>query len=320
MTVDVEIAGLGQVSRLGTELEQFWQGLMRVEHEPDPTPLGAYPFSAKTYRLPPGLCEPGPGSSRLLGYALHAANAAIADAGLDTALGRRVACILGTAMGAGIYGAAAPTDDDQGFELAVEVAEALGCRGPAQTVSTACSAGLYALSLGAGLIRSGEVDLAIVGGVETICRVALGCFKRLEALDDERCRPFDADRSGAVMGEGAAILVLESSAHRRARGRDRVYGRVLGEGWSCDGYHATRPEPGGLRLRLAAKRALAQAGLDPRDIGGVFAHGTGTRHNDRGEGLMLEALLGERCSEVPVAGIKGQLGHGAGVADRKSVV
>jgi 3-oxoacyl-(acyl-carrier-protein) synthase len=153
----------------------------------------------------------------------------------------------------------------------------------------------------------------LVGGSEAVSRVALACFNRLGAVDPQWCRPFDRGRKGTVMGEGAAVLVLESADHLRQRG-GRCYARAEGWGWSCDGHHATIPEPSGRAATLAVTHALADAGLGPDAIDAVLAHGTGTELNDLVESKVLAEALGPRCPTVPVCALKGKLGHSGGAA------
>jgi 3-oxoacyl-[acyl-carrier-protein] synthase II len=158
----------------------------------------------------------------------------------------------------------APADGDRWapeFAVASVVGGWFGAWGANTSISNACAASGYALSIAADLIRSGEADVVLAGGAEAYSRVALACFNRLGAVDPERCRPFAADRHGTVFGEGAAVLVLESAAHARRRGARRAYARLSGAGWSCDAYHATAPEPGGGQIERAMRQALAEAGV-----------------------------------------------------------
>jgi 3-oxoacyl-(acyl-carrier-protein) synthase len=247
---------------------------------------------------------------------------ALADAGLLGRVDARsvIGTAIGNAMGDDVFeverlgGPPVEGLDAFFFEVAAATGAALGLCGPSLNVSTACSAGLYSISLATELIQSGQADVFVAGGSEAICRAALGCFNRLSAIDPEACRPFDASRKGTVMGEGAAILVLESEEHLRRRGGSRVYGQIEGAGWSCDGHHATIPEPSGKHALAAARRALAEASLEPSAIGCVLAHGTGTAQNDQMESVMIQELFGDRAHEVWVCGVKGKLGHGGGAA------
>ncbi|MFC9224548.1 beta-ketoacyl synthase N-terminal-like domain-containing protein [Streptomyces hygroscopicus] len=245
-------------------------------------------------------------------------------AGLDPCVGldpRRVAVALSSGMGdtdlhEGWWTGQAPTSGRWAptFPVASVVGGWFGAQGVNTCVSNACAASGYALSVAADLIRSGEADVVIAGGAEAYSRVALGCFNRLGAIDPERCRPFSAERRGTVFGEGAAVLVLESAAHARARGARTVYGRLAGAGWSCDAYHATAPEPSGAQIERAMREALREAGAGdgagPGGLGFVMPHGTGTELNDVVESRVLGAL----APRTPLYSVKALIGHTGGAA------
>ncbi|MFO1035838.1 MAG: beta-ketoacyl-ACP synthase [Geminicoccaceae bacterium] len=189
--------------------------------------------------------------------------------------------------------------------LALYVRSALGLRGPASVVSTACSSGAKAFKEGAALIETGFADAAIVGGTDTLCGTTLYGFASLDVLDRQPCRPFAADRAGISLGEAAAFALLEP-----AQGRERV--RLEGVGSSVDAHHMSAPHPEGLGAVLAMRAALESAGLEPASIDYVNAHGTGTRLNDAVEDQALVAVFGEDgpwCSST-----KGQTGHTLGTA------
>jgi 3-oxoacyl-(acyl-carrier-protein) synthase len=194
------------------------------------------------------------------------------------------------------------------------VGAAIGAGGPTTSISNACAASGFALSVATDLIESGEADVVVAGGAESYSRVALGCFNRLGAIDPERCRPFDRDRAGTVFGEGAAMLVLEAEEHAGERSAPRTYARVAGAGWSCDAYHMTAPDPDGEQIVRAMRAALAAAGGDADAIGCVIPHGTGTTLNDVVEARALREVLGQRCDELPLYSLKGVIGHTGGAA------
>jgi 3-oxoacyl-[acyl-carrier-protein] synthase II len=182
--------------------------------------------------------------------------------------------------------------------------------GPTASLSTACSAGAYAVGWGIDAITAGAAEVVLVGGVDVYSRVAVAGMDRIGVLDPVRCRPFDADRAGMVMGEGAAVLVLESAGHARRRGA-RVYAALAGAGWTSDGYHPTTPEPTARRLTAAVSAAIDAAGIDADQIGAVLPHRSGIRINDEAENAALAAVLGRG---VPGYGMKAVLGHTAGAA------
>ncbi len=183
------------------------------------------------------------------------------------------------------------------------VRERTGSRGPSWVISTACTSSAKPLGSAQRLIAAGVVDAAIVGGVDTLCRMTLHGFKSLDALSASACRPFAADRDGLNIGEGGAFLLLERSGE--------ALGILEGVGESSDAYHISAPHPEGLGARLAMERALADAGCDATAIDHVNAHGTGTRLNDVSEAAAIEALFGR---DVPVVSTKSYTGHMLGAA------
>ncbi len=199
------------------------------------------------------------------------------------------------------------------------VAIATGARGPNLTVNTACAAGASAIGTALQLLRSGAVDVVLAGGVEAgITPLSVAAFANMGALsknDDPTTasRPFDTDRDGFVMGEGAAVLVLERAEHADARGAT-ILGRVAGYGASADAHHATAPPEDGAGAVLAMQRALEDAGLDPTSIGHVNAHGTSTPLNDAAESIAIRTVLGDHTDAVAVTSTKGVTGHLLGAA------
>ncbi len=255
---------------------------------------------------------------------LAAAGQALADAKLtpETLSGVRVGVCVGTSTGCTMndepfYAASrtggrpdmAPIRRYLDNNPASLTARAFGLRGPLQTVVNACASGSDAIGIAAGWIRHGLCDIALAGGADELCRVTVNGFGSLLIADRAPCKPFDRDRRGLNLGEGAAMLVLESEALRLRRGA-RSRGRVLGYGSACDGHHLTAPHPDGRGLSLALDQALAQAGLAPEDIAFVNTHGTGTIDNDRVE----SRLLARRLPGVTFLSTKGFTGHTLGAA------
>ncbi|WP_335937877.1 beta-ketoacyl-[acyl-carrier-protein] synthase family protein [Streptomyces sp. PTD5-9] len=266
--------------------------------------------------------------------AVLAAREAVADAGLDPAVwdGARVAVVIGSAHGG------LPFYDEQHTVLAQRgarrvspklapltvvngaassVATDLGAHGPSQAVSTACSSGTVAIGTAHQMLRAGACDIAVAGGAESVCsRLLVASACQLKAVSTRRddpeaaCRPFDIHRDGFVIGEGAGLLVLERPEHARARGA-RVRARVAGYGASSDAHSAVAPDPGGRGIERALRTALADAGVDARDIGHVNAHGTSTVSNDLIEATMLRRVLGEHPL---ITSTKAMTGHTLGAA------
>ena len=190
--------------------------------------------------------------------------------------------------------------------LTQALADGAGLHGPALTLSTACSSGAEAIATAAELIRAGEADAMVAGGSDALCRLTLNGFASLLVVDPDGCRPFDRDRAGMSLGEGAAFVLLEREPTRPP------LARLAGWGNSCDAHHATAPEPDGRGAEQALRAALASAGLAPGDIDYVNAHGTGTRDNDRAEGRALVRLFDG--APPPVSSTKRVFGHTLGAA------
>jgi 3-oxoacyl-[acyl-carrier-protein] synthase II len=186
--------------------------------------------------------------------------------------------------------------------------------------ASACASGSHAVADAAAMIARGEVDVVLAGGVCTpVTRVLVPGFAMLQALStrnddpEHASRPFEANRDGFVMGEGAAVIILESEAHAKARGA-RILAELAGWGYSCDAYRLTDPQPEGVGMALCMTRAIASAGLTPEDVDHVNAHGTSTPYNDRAETLAIKKALGAHAYKTPVTSNKGMFGHARGCA------
>jgi 3-oxoacyl-[acyl-carrier-protein] synthase II len=190
-----------------------------------------------------------------------------------------------------------------------------GLRGPSYATLSACAAGAHSIGDSARLIEHGDADAMVTGGSEAaLVPLARAAFAALDALSDTGIsRPFDVNRDGFVMGEGAAVLVLEEAEQARARGAN-ILGYVRGYGASSDSYHLTAPEKDGGGAIEAMKSALADAGLEPEDIVYVNAHGTSTPLNDRAETKAIKKVLGDHAYDVPVSSTKSAIGHLLGAA------
>ena len=174
------------------------------------------------------------------------------------------------------------------------------------TIVTACSSSANALMQGAELLRSGRADVVVAGGCECLSRYHVNGFNTLMILDAQVCRPFDRDRAGINLGEGAGYVVLETADHAHARGALPL-GRLSGCANACDAYHPTASSPDGLGPYLVMQQAVHDAGLTPDDIDYINAHGTGTPNNDLTEGLAAMRLFGDRVP--PIASVKAYTGH-----------
>jgi len=190
-----------------------------------------------------------------------------------------------------------------------------GAKGPNSCTVTACASGTHSIGDAFRIIARGNADVMMAGGAEAgITPLAVAGFIAAKALstrndDPERAsRPFDKERDGFVMGEGACVLVLEELAHAQARGA-RIYCEVIGYGASGDAYHITSPAPEHEGAQRAIKEALADAGITPEDVGYINAHGTSTRYNDYYETMAIKKVFGERAYQIPVSSTKALTGH-----------
>ena len=268
------------------------------------------PADEELERAASTLCavRPEDRASRLL-----LAAAAEALVGRELTPSPRRGVVVGTTKGAFEYLGRSSGSADLLEAPARALALATEARGPTFATSAACTSSAVALGEALGLIEDDICDEVIVGGTEALHAFVYRGFHALRALSSRPAMPFDVERSGLSLGEGAAVLVLESLCHARTNGR-RPLAVIEGFGSSSDAYDQVAPEPGGRGLLAASLRALTAAGLTAEDVGGYHAHGTGTVQNDRMEAAAFAALFSGR--DVVVSAIKGSLGHtlGAGGA------
>jgi 3-oxoacyl-[acyl-carrier-protein] synthase II len=320
----VAITGLGVVAPCGVGADGFWKGLLgpgvtwgrSTEIETwDPTPWYATPKEARR-------------ADRVEQFAIAAATEALEQAGdIGVEPGR-----FGTIFATGIGGLRTLEGQvevrmEKGerrvspFLVPMMMANAAGAavsmrwglQGPNETISTACAAGSHAIGYAARLIAWGRCDAVATGGSEAAATVtSLAGFANMTALSTSGVsRPFDADRDGFVMGEGAAVLVLEEWQHAENRGA-LIIGEVVGAASNADAYHITAPSPGGAGAIACMRLALEDAGLEPGDIRQINAHGTSTPLNDAAEAEAVLAVFGE--PGPPVTSTKGVTGHALGAA------
>jgi 3-oxoacyl-[acyl-carrier-protein] synthase II len=347
----VVVTGLGSITSLGNGIEPFWKNIVagrsgisrieRVDVSDITTKIAAeikdfdieqYMSRREARRL-----------DRSSQYFWVATQQALADAGLSYEEDDPEAYRAGVLAGTGIGGV-------ETFEAQFEVLKERGpgrmsptgiamiisnmaggvasidfhLYGPNSTVVTACAASANAIGDAAEVIKRGAADVMVAGGGEaSITRFAVGGFAQARALssnnDDPEgaSRPFDLERDGFVMGEGAAVLVMEELEHARARGAT-IYGEIVGYGMSADGYHITLPRPGGAGAARAMRAALDDAGLDPGELDYINAHGTSTPANDTTETAAIKLALGDAAYDIPVSSTKSMTGHllgGAGAIE-----
>ena len=351
----IVVTGLGAVTPAGRGVADTWEGVLagKAAAALDPALAEAQTPVTLSCRVPdfdPD-AELGRGAKRRLDrytqLALLAAAEALADAGLTTPadgqaygdgldpdLRDRVGLLLGSGIGGAEtwdseypnYLTKGPSKASPLFipkmlsnTAAGTIAIRSGARGPNMTVNTACAAGASAIHVARDLLRSGQADVMIAGGVEAgITGLSISAFAQMGALTRNSdpvtaSRPFDVDRDGFVMGEGAAILVLETEEHARARGAT-ILARVAGAGASADAHHATAPPEDGGGAILAMQRALTDAGVDPSAVGHVNAHGTSTPLNDAAESRAVRAVFGDAADDLALSSTKGVTGHLLGAA------
>ena len=327
----VFVTGIGLVTPLAPfrGIDEFWKALCsgRDAVRPMPLPLLRTSTLLPMAGIPPEEFPDDPGiENRLLYITEYAFSMALKDAGLDID-GRhgRIGLSLGTVLGNILYkekaliegndkalGKGSP-DKDSLSHTALSLSEKYALNGTVFTVSTACASGSDAIGIAARCIREGEADIMIAGGTEVLNDLALSGFQALQALTNDRVRPFDRNRKGFAPGEGAAFLVLESEQSAGA-GTRQVYGEILGYSSRSDANHLTGPHREGRGLADAISAALRDADISPRDIDYINAHGTGTVYNDLMETKAIWRVFGSIAQDIPVSSIKSMIGHSFGAA------
>jgi 3-oxoacyl-[acyl-carrier-protein] synthase II len=201
----------------------------------------------------------------------------------------------------------------QGQKQALDLAEALGCGGPLTIISNACASGSNAIGHAWELVRSGQSPRALAGGYDALGQLVFGGFDSLQALSQTPCRPFDAARNGLTLGEGAAVIALETLDSARARNAE-ILAEIIGYGATTDVHHLTQPHPQGDAALAAMQEACASAKINPSEIAYANAHGTATIHNDASEAIALKRLRADSISALQVSSTKASIGHLLGAA------
>ena len=341
----VVVTGLGVVTAVGHDVESFWSslvagrgGIHRISLF-DPSEFASQMGAEVRNWDAAQQMDPKEArrNDRYTHFGFVAAKQAFKDAGMDMAKedSDRVGVMIGSGIG-GMY-----TYESQLKVLAERgprkvspftipslignmcsglVAIEYGARGPNYGVVSACATGTHALGEAAHTIRRGDADVMIAGGSEAaITPFAYASFCAMKAMStrndapEKACRPFDRNRDGFIMGEGAGVLVLESLDHARARGA-RIYCELAGYAATCDAFHITQPDPEGKGLSMAMTRALASAGAAPDQIDYINAHGTSTPYNDKYETLAIKKVFGEHARKVAISSTKSMTGHLLGAA------
>lgn len=344
----VVVTGMGIVSPVGNSLPEFWQAMK--DGTSGAGPITRFDTSEFTTRYAAEVKDFDPKvridkrearkMDRFAQYSVYAALEAWEDAGFVPASGAFDPERLGVILGVGIGGFETIEDSTRTlFEKGpsrvppmtipkmianigpAQVAIALGALGPVYSLATACASATDAIGNAMRHIREGLIDVAITGGAEApITQLGIAGFNVIQALstrfeeDPTRAsRPFDKDRDGFLMGEGAGILVLESLDHALARGA-RIYAEVAGNAMTDDANHLTAPHPEGIGAARAMTMALKDAGLKPEDIDYINAHGTSTPLNDPTETLAIKRAFGDHAAKVAISSTKSMTGHCIGAA------
>jgi 3-oxoacyl-[acyl-carrier-protein] synthase II len=341
----VVVTGLGVITSIGHNVDDFWNSILAGKCGIDQVTL----FDAKDYSCRIGAEVRGWDAAqhmdpkevrrndRYTHFGFCAAKQAVADAKLDMTKedGDRVGVIIGSGIGGML------TIETQ-HKILLErgprkvspfmipalisnmctglVAIELGARGPNFGVVSACATATHAIGESLRMIRDGDADVMICGGTEaSITPLSYAGFCSMKAMSTNNeaphkaSRPFDAGRDGFIMGEGSGVLVLESLEHAQARGA-RIYCELAGYAATCDAYHITSPDPEGKGLSLAMRRSILDAGIEPKDIDYINAHGTSTPYNDKFETLAIKKVFGEHAQKVMISSTKSMTGHLLGAA------
>jgi 3-oxoacyl-[acyl-carrier-protein] synthase II len=347
----VVITGMGAITPVGLNVADFWQGITAgrsgvgpitqfdASQHPSQIAASVEGFDSTDYMDK----REARRMARFTQFALAATQQALRDAELD--LTREDRTRVGLEIGSAIGGI--EMIEEQSLRLrdrgprrinpivaplviiniaSCHIAVLLGIKGPASAPVAACATGVVAIGEATRRLQRGDVDVMITGGTESaMTPLAVVAFSRLGALStrndepERACRPFDADRDGTVMGEGAAIVVLETLEHALRRDAP-IQAEVVGYGFTEDAYHIVAPEPSGDGAVRAMSLALAEAGLSAGEIGYICAHGTGTVLNDPSETAAIKTTFGEAAYRVPISANKSMIGHLFGAAGSISVI
>ncbi|MGZ6390678.1 MAG: beta-ketoacyl-ACP synthase II [Ktedonobacterales bacterium] len=344
MTKRVGITGIGLVTPVGNDTASSWQAIR--DGQSGVAPITTFDVSKHEVRIAAVVKDFNPlnyldrkevrRTERFIHFAVAAARQALEDSGLDVA---SMPDDVGIVIGSGSGGLQVMEDQ---FRILFErgpdrispffitqmvtdmaagyVSMMLGARGPNFATVSACATGANAIGESFEMIRRGDAKAMLAGGTEAgVTSMTVAAFDSMHALsrrNDEptrASRPFDNNRDGFVIGEGAGVLVLEELEHARQRGA-HVYAEVIGYAATSDAHHITEPAPGGAGLARALRRAVAKAGISHDQIGYINAHGTSTRFNDRDETAAIKSVLGEQAYKIPISSTKSMIGHLTGAA------
>jgi 3-oxoacyl-[acyl-carrier-protein] synthase II len=345
MSNRVVVTGLGVISPVGTGKDAFWQNL--IAGKSGIGPVTRFDVSDMPTKIAGEINDFDPGlymdrkearrMDRFAQFALAAAKLAVTDSKLD--LEQEDRDRIGVVVGCGIGGVI--TFEEQKETLiskgpgrvspffvpmlisnmgAGHISINMKLQGPSNTVVTACASATNAVGEALRILQHGDVDVCLAGGTEApLTPLAFAGFCSMRAMSTRNeeptraSRPFDLDRDGFIMGEGAGILVLETLEHAKARDA-HIYAEVVGYGSTCDAHHITSPAPGGTGAAKAMAIAIKDAGLTPADISYINAHGTSTDANDANESAAIKSVFGDSAKSVAISSTKSMTGHLMGAA------
>ncbi|XP_026192078.1 uncharacterized protein LOC34623109 [Cyclospora cayetanensis] len=338
--------GLGVVSAAGIGVERFWENLLKGQNNAatvsafDPKDMActvAYEIPSEAFDPKQYFREPKDAkrNDRYTHFAVAASKLALQDAGLDSMEDldmNRFGVIIGSGIGGlgfmeqqnkvllnsgprrvSPYLIPAMIANTAPAQVAIEI----GAKGPNHGAVSACATSGHAIGTAMRLLEAGDADIVLCGGAEaSITPLSFAGFNALKALalgfndrPKEACRPFDKDRAGFVMGEGAGVIVLETEEHAVRRGATQVYGQLAGYGATCDAHHMTAPSPEGEGLARCMNLALRNAGVAPEDVGYINAHGTSTHYNDKFETKAIKKVFGPHATKLLISSTKPMTGH-----------
>ncbi len=341
----VVITGIGGLTPIGSTREGLWTGLreersaVRAITRFDPTPFRSHNAAEVPDFVPEDHMEKKRAKrlDRFGQFSVAAAKLALEDSCIDLAKEdrERVGSMMGTALGGigyaeeqcGLFYRGNVKDVDPGLALMVfggaascNIAIEFGAQGPNSTNAMSCASGTIAIGDAFRQVRDGYADVMIAGGSEAplwpLCFGAFAIIRAMSTRNDDPAgasRPFDKDRDGFVMGEGAAVVILEEWSRAVARGAP-IYAEILGYGMSNDAHHMTAPLPDGSQAARSMRRALDDAKIAPHDVGYVNAHGSSTPLNDSTETLAIKRVFGDHAYKLQVSGTKGYYGHALGAS------
>jgi 3-oxoacyl-[acyl-carrier-protein] synthase II len=341
----VVITGIGPITPIGTSRDAFWSGLQQQKSAVrsitrfDPSEFRSHNAAEINDFVPTDHLEAKRAKrlDRFAQFSVVGSQLALDDANLDLSKEdkERVGANMGTALGGvgyaegqlAVYLQQGLRAVDATLALAVfgggascNIAIELGAMGPNSTNAMSCASGTIAIGDAFRQIRDGYADVMITGGAEApLAPLTFGAFALIRAMStrneepEKASRPFDKDRDGFVMGEGAAVLILEEYERAKARGA-KIYAEIAGYGTTNDAYHMTAPRPDGSQAARSMRLALKDAEISPDEVDYVNTHGSSTPLNDSTETLAIKQVLGDRAYRIPMSGTKGYYGHALGAS------